>query len=65
MFTNCCWFGFKKLVLGAEAGALNITGGEPSANVEIPTKILCLTEVPLSSSFSLSNLLMNFVWPNS
>lgn len=61
MFTNRCWFGFKKLVLGAEAGALNITGGEPSANVEIPTKILCLTEVLLSFSFSLCNVIMNHV----
>ncbi|XP_057794927.1 splicing factor U2af large subunit A-like isoform X2 [Salvia miltiorrhiza] len=35
----------QKMVLGAEAGALNIAGGQPPTNVEIPTKVLCLTEV--------------------
>lgn len=36
------------MVLGAEAGALNIPGGEPPV-MEVPTKVLCLTEVLLSS----------------
>ncbi|KAL1567350.1 splicing factor U2af large subunit A-like isoform X2 [Salvia divinorum] len=35
----------QKMVLGAEAGALNIPSGQPPTSVEIPTKVLCLTEV--------------------
>ncbi|KAH6795444.1 hypothetical protein C2S51_036430 [Perilla frutescens var. frutescens] len=37
----------QKMVLGAEAGALAVPGGgiDPPIDEEIPTKILCLTEV--------------------
>ncbi|KAG6420637.1 hypothetical protein SASPL_117172 [Salvia splendens] len=35
----------EKMVSAAEAGALNIPSGQPPTSVEIPTKVLCLTEV--------------------
>ena len=38
------------MVSAAEAGALNIPSGQPPTSVEIPTKVLCLTEVFLSCS---------------
>lgn len=47
------------MALGGEAGSLNIPGGGIDApiNVEIPTKVLCLTEVLLFSSIFSCNLL--------